>query len=103
MATTTPTKASFCSSCGKQIGDSVAFCRYCGHGTAAATAAPATNRVTVKNVYAGKNLQIVGVIIFLFCAVGALISDHGAFMALGAAIGLGVYLAGRINHWYHAE
>ena len=59
----------FCQ-CGKETVDSSdAFCRHCGHSINNAAPLEPADKVTVRNVYAGKDLQ----------------------------------LAGRFDHWYHAE
>ena len=129
----------FCPKCGKQIDDSDAFCRHCGHGISSAPPAsgPVTvnnislpplesnptdlsnislaplesSPVTVKNVYVGKKMQILGIVIFLFCGVGGCAvllnsradSTTGGWCLLGAIIGLVLYIIGRFRHWYHAE
>jgi uncharacterized membrane protein YvbJ len=99
----------FCPKCGKQIDESDRFCRYCGNGAAHAPQQPVEpgNPVTIKNPYSGKNKQILGMLIFIVCVIAALAesgNDTAMWLSLlGAAIGLVIYLAGRVSHWYHAE
>ncbi len=65
--------------------------------------------VTIKNPYIGKNYQIIGIVLFIFCGIGSCAtiqskdSVASGILALGAGAGLVMYLVGRFKHWYHAE
>jgi hypothetical protein len=99
----------FCPKCGKETVDSTdAFCRHCGYSINSSTPLTQDNNVTVKNVYAGKNLQIAGLAVFLLCSLAGCSVIHdsaemGSLLLLGAVVGLVMYLMGRYDHWYHAE
>ncbi len=48
----------FCPSCGKQISDGDAFCRYCGHGiSAASTAQPEVEQVSEQAAASSEELR----------------------------------------------
>lgn len=97
----------FCVACGGQV-DGDAFCRKCGRATS--TVAP---RVTVENVYHGKNLQIAGSVASLvgvftcFSSCAANDSyDAGHMLGIGGLVlvaGLVLVMVGKYQHWYHAE
>jgi len=66
--------------------------------------------VTIRNPYVGKNLQILGALVFLaglFWSCGCVLSREESlnigWPLLLAAAGLVCYLVGKVKHWYHAE
>lgn len=93
----------YCQSCGSQISESAAFCGGCG------VRISASPTVHVDNVYEGKWSQIIGAALFLVGLLAMLgsyksgDSTAATWYLLLAAIGLLVYMAGRVRHWYHAE
>lgn len=99
----------FCPKCGKETVDSAdAFCRHCGNSINGSAPLAQAKDVTVRNPYAGKNLQITGLTVFALCTLAGCSVIHdsaetGSLLLLGFVVGLVMYLMGRYDHWYHAE
>jgi hypothetical protein len=115
----------FCPQCAAQVETGDRFCRSC----ASPLNAPVPNQtaqqrpiqqsapVTISNPTMGKNLQIVGWLIFLVCACISIFSCVAAresadgygegimsmvFLLL-STVGLVIAMIGKFKHWYHAE
>ncbi|HZT35165.1 MAG TPA: zinc-ribbon domain-containing protein [Nitrososphaera sp.] len=103
----------FCPACGKQIEETDVFCRYCGNsaklGASVGPVSAPVAQVQVKNVYAGKKLQVYGAIVTvigLFVMIGSCVtsssgSGNWAWTAFLPLIGLVLMLWGGIKHWWH--
>lgn len=101
----------FCPSCGKQIEESDTFCRYCGNSTKpGAPVSPGSApvaQVQLRNVYAGKKLQVIGAIIMiigLFVMMGSCLNaspndSDWAWTFLIPLTGAVILIWGGVKHW----
>jgi hypothetical protein len=89
----------YCTSCGTEING--AFCSGCGNR------AWEPKTVNVENFSRGKNDQLIGAVILalaLFVVFGY--SDNKIGLVVGLlmlATGIGFWISGKFQHWYHAE
>lgn len=61
--------------------------------------------VRIQNLYAGKTLQIVGVVLVILGVLVMVGADGSAATAglVVTVVGFAVFIVGRFKHWYHAE
>lgn len=115
----------FCSYCGSQLVVGGRFCGKCGRSTASLPVQIVPlpiQTVTATNPKEGKNLQIWGILIFLFslilemptCGLGMMRTEDNDWLHpvahtlailgfLPVLIGIVTYYVGKATHWYHAE
>lgn len=100
----------FCAQCGVQITDDQHFCSNCGERIGSAAIAQQTPSppvtTTVTNPQAGKMLMLTGGIGMLagcMATVGGIGAQSGGTRGFGILmffVGLVVFLAGKLNHWW---
>lgn len=103
----------FCAHCGVQISDAQHFCANCGQriGAPAIEQSIPTppDSTTITNPHVGKMMMLIGGLIMLGGCVtilGGFSAQSGAARGFGILfffVGIAVYLAGKLQHWWSWE